>query len=203
MDNLLLPKTYLSYSAMTMWLKNPDRFKREYFENAEKLDTKYLRFGKGVAKMIEDGSHTSILPDLPVYDTPEHEIRCTVLGVPILGFIDSYNSIDNVFLEYKTGKKPWSQSLVQKHDQLPFYAMLLKCTAGEIPAYCDLVWIETEDTEDDKSGPFSNEKKINVTGKVKSFRREFDYREIERMEELVVKVANEISDAYKEWLKDI
>ena len=67
MDKLILPKGYLSYSAMTMWLKSRDRFHREYFEDSDKLDTKFLRFGKGIAQMIESGRYQTLLPDLIVY----------------------------------------------------------------------------------------------------------------------------------------
>ena len=200
----LLPKSHLSWSAINCWMTNPERFRKEYFENSEKLDTKYLRFGKGVAKLIEEGKHTELLPGLVVYDSPEYELRCTIFDVPMLGYLDSYDSVNNVFLEYKTGKNPWDQRKVQKHDQLTLYATMLKHITGKMPEYCDLIWIET------KEGPVEvndfwrdNEKEINVTGKIVSFRREFDSREIDRMEFIIQKAAEEISDAYKEFIKEI
>ena len=63
-DKLLLPKPHLSWSQLSCWLSNPNRYFREYFEAGDKLDTKYLRFGKGVAKLIEEGKHKTLLPDL-------------------------------------------------------------------------------------------------------------------------------------------
>ena len=48
-----------------------------------------------------------------------------------------------------------------------------------------------------------NEKIVQVTGNIKSFHREFDEREIEKMEDLIVKSANEISDAYKLFINEI
>lgn len=200
----LLPKPHLSWSSINCWMTNPERFRKEYFENSEKLDTKYLRFGKGVAKLIEEGKHKELLPDLMVYDTPEFEVRCEIFGVPMLAFVDSYDSKNNVFLEYKTGKHPWDQRKVQKHDQLTLYATMLKHLTGKMPEYCDLIWIETQD------GPVqvedfwrTNEKDINITGKIVTFHREFDEREVDRMEFLIMKAAEEISDAYKEFIKEI
>lgn len=210
MSNLILPKNYISWSQMNCWLTNKARFRREYFENSGKLDTKYLRFGKGIAKLIEEGKHKELLPDLIVYDTPEYEIKCEVAGVPILSFLDSYNEIAtpivpaNVFREYKTGTVPWDHVRVQQHDQLTFYATGLKWKKGKMPEYCDLDWIETK-LEKVDAGDFWREKEgeINVTGRIIPFHREFDEREVERMEDLIVKSATEISEAYIKFIEEI
>jgi hypothetical protein len=163
-----------------------------------------MRLGSGIAKLIEEGKHKTLLPDLIVYDTTEFEIRTQVLGVPILSYIDNYDSKNNVFREVKTGKIPWTQSKVIKHGQLVFYATALKHSCGKIPEYCDLDWLETKEESID-AGDFwrENEKIVQVTGKIKSFHREFDEREIEKMEELIVKSAEEISEAYQEFLREI
>jgi hypothetical protein len=185
-------------------MTNPDRFRREYFECGKKMDTKYLRFGKDVAGLIETGKHKELLPDLLVYDTPEFEIRTDVCGVPILSYLDSYDSKNNVFYEFKTGKAPWTQAKVIKHGQLVFYATALKHSTGKIPAYCDLQWIQTKDGKTEGTDFWrEGEDIINVTGYIKSFHREFDEREIEKMEELIVKSANQISEAYQNFLKEI
>ena len=213
MDQLILPKPHLSWSQMNCWLSNPLRYRKEYFENSSKLDSKYLRFGKGVAKLIEEGKHKELLPDLVVYDTPEYEIKCLVAGVPILSYIDSYNKNKsqyypaNVFREYKTGTIPWDRTRVQKHDQLTFYATALKWSTGKMPEYCDLDWIETKEVSTEGSGPSDfwreSDKIINATGRILEFHREFDEGEIERMENLIVKVATEISEAYRKFLEEI
>ena len=201
---MILPRKYLSWSQMNCWLSNPERYRREYFENSDKLDSRYLRFGKGMAKMIEEGKHKELLPDLIVYDSPEYEIRTEILGVPILSFLDTYDSKNNIFREYKTGKHPWDQSKVQKHDQLLFYATALKFATGNMPEYCDLDWIETkEGTMEVDDFWRENENIINTTGRIVSFHREFDEREITRMEDLIVKVAEDISEAYQNFIKEI
>lgn len=204
MSKYILPKGYLSYSAMTCWMTNQLRFRREYFEQGDKLDTKYLRFGKGIAKMIEEGKHKTLLPDLIVYEFPEFEIQCNVKGVEILSFIDNYDPTNNVFREIKTGKHAWTQSKVQKHEQLLFYATALKHSVGKMPEYCDLDWLETKEGAVEVEDFWrSNEKEVNLTGKMVSFHREFDEREIERMEDLIVKVAEEISEAYLKFIQEI
>jgi hypothetical protein len=203
-NNIILPSKYLSWSQMTCWLKSPARYRQEYFEHGEKLDTRFLRFGKGVAELIESGKQKELLPDLIVYDIREHKIQTTVNGVPILSYLDDYDPIENVFREKKTGKIPWTQAKVQKHDQLVFYATALKWSIGKIPAYCDLDYIETREGAIEREDFWrSSDKIIQTTGRVVSFHREFYDSEIERMENLIVKVATEISEAYKEYIKEI
>ncbi len=226
---MILPKPHISWSQLNLWNTNRERFRREYFENSDKLDTKYLRFGKGFATLMEDiaktpealkdtawvfnnlgmdinsSEYVNFAQDLRWYDTPELEIKCTIENVPILSFLDSYDSKNNVFYEYKTGKHPWDQSRVQKHDQLAFYAMALKHSTGTMPTHCDLIWIETKDgmTESVDFWRESSNGKIHITGRVKEFHREFDEREVERLENLLVKSANEISEAYQDFIKEI
>lgn len=210
MSKYILPKPHLSWSQLSCWLSNPARYRKEYFENGKKLDSKYLTLGKNVATLIENGQHKTLLPDLETYDTPEFEIKCEVAGVPILSYLDSYNknATDlvpaNVFREYKTGTIPWTKVKVQKHDQLVFYATALKWSMGQMPMYCDLDWIETKEHQEEQVDFWRDgEKKVIVTGRIVSFHREFDEREIERMEELLVKVATQISEAYQSYIKEI
>jgi len=204
-SKLILPKPHLSWSAMSCWKSSPGRFRREYFENGKKLDTKYLRFGAGIAEMIEKGTYKDLLPDLEVYDSREYEIRTNVCGVPILSYIDDYDPVKNVFREKKTGKIPWTQSKVIKHGQLIFYATALKHSVGKMPEYCHLDWIETRDALPEDVDDFWREKEreVQVTGNIKSFYREFDEREIEKMEDTIVKSAEEISEAYQLFLSEI
>lgn len=214
---LILPRQHISWTQLSCWMSNPKRYRKEYFESGEKLDTKFLRFGKMIAKLIEEGKHKTLLPDLETYDTPEHKIECKVGHiVPCLSFLDTYNKTatpsvpENVFREFKTGKRdpkgkdPWTKSKVQSHDQLVFYATMLKWSTGKMPEYCDLDWIETTENSGEAIDFWRESGKIiTVTGRVVSFHREFDEREIERMEQLIIKVAWEISDAYQAYLSEI
>lgn len=204
MDKIILPKPHLSWSQLNCWLTSKDRFRREYFECGKKIDTKYLRYGKDIAGLIEAGKQRELLPDLIVYDVREHEIRTEVCGVPILSYLDDYDPVNNVFREKKTGKNPWTQAKVIKHGQLVFYATALKHSVGKIPEYCDLDWIETRDGAVEVDD-FWREKEniVQVTGRIKSFHRRFDSREIDTMEKTIVKSADEISKAYRLFLEEI
>lgn len=202
-NKLLLPKPYISYSQLSCFLTNPVRYRKEYFENGDRLNTKYLKFGSGIHKMIEDGTYKELLPDLVVYPKNEFEVRCIINGVPTLSYIDSYDDVKNVFRDTKTGKIPWTQAKVQKSEQLLFYATVLKHSTGKMPEYAHLDWIETKETKDEQAGGLQNENHLNVTGRVKSFEREFDEREVDRMQDLIVKVAEEISDAYRAFISEI
>lgn len=200
----ILPKPHLSWSAFDLWNKNPDRFRREYFEAGRRLDTKFLQFGKGIAKSIEDGSYKEALPELIVYPAVEYKINVEIRGVPLLSFVDSYDPGTHTFREYKTGKHPWDQSKVQKHGQLLFYAMALRALTGEMPAYCDLDWIETTEKQGENDDFWAKvDKKLSLTGKIVSFHRIFDIREIERMEDEIERAAMQISEAYQKFIKEI
>lgn len=205
----LLPKKYLSWSQLSCWKSNPSRYRSEYFEGGKKLNTNYLSYGKNIASLIENNQHHDLIPDLKTYDTPEHKIKCFIHNVMILSYIDSYNKKESTevpsgaFREYKTGKIPWNKSRVQKHDQLLFYAVAVKWSTGITPKYCHLDWIETKDVKQQSRGGLTRKSTVSVTGKVKSFKREFDEREITRMERDIVKTAHEISDAYKKFISEI
>ena len=191
-NKLLLPKNYLSWSQMNCFLTSPARFRKEYFKDGPRLQSKALTFGKNVHELVETDKYKELLPDLIVYPVHELEIRCEISGVPILAFIDNWHQDMNVFREVKTGMVPWTMARVIKHGQLTFYAAALKQMTGTAPEYCDLDWIET------KMGPAElavrndfwrdNETELNITGKLLTFHREFDPREIEKMETIFIEV---------------
>lgn len=191
-NKLILPTGYLSYSQCMMWLQNPARYRSEYFEGQDKLDTKYLRFGKGSAQARERR-------DLKPGEITELKVEVNIKGVPVLSYIDLYDGNRHIFEEDKTGKVAWTQSRVQKHEQLPFYATVLRAKYGKMPLSCTLNWFQTN--ENNEQGGLQNE--IEFTGVEKSFIREFDERECDRIEDMIVKVANEISDAYKKFIQEI
>lgn len=208
---IMLPRRHLSWTQMSCWRSSKDRYRREYFEKGRKLDTKYLQFGKGIASAIENGTHKEMLPDLEVFSKPEYKIEVEVGGVPLLCFLDSYEPAPvHEFWEYKTGKRlksgdaPWNLAKVQKHDQLLFYAVALRAQTGKMPERCRLAWIETKEESVDPEDFWSQfDKKLAVTGLVKSFEREFDERELDRMEEEIVDIAEEISEAYRAFISEL
>lgn len=228
-QKLLLPKTYLSWSQLQCWITNKARYRKEYFENSDKLDTKYLRFGKGVAKLVEDlceimkripdrklaieelakeypmtENMRTVLMELDIRGQSEFKIICNVMDiVPCLSYLDKWYAEEYAIREYKSGKIPWTKTKVQKHDQLVFYAVMIKWGLGVTASHADLDWIETKETVEEVDFWRESGKVLDVTGRIISFHREFDEREIERMENLIVKVASEISEAYYNYLAEI
>lgn len=227
---LILPRPHLSWSQLYCWTTNPNRYRKEYFEHAEKLDTPYLRFGGVFSKMVEDlceimkripdrhqavqelkkdypmdENMESVLMELPIEGISEYEIRCKINGlIPVLAYLDKYIEQENAIGEYKTGLQPWTLARVQKHDQLIFYAVALKWCGKPIPDYADLHWIETKETQEEQVDFWRNGAKIiKATGRIKSFHRVFDEREFSRMEELITRVAWEISDSYQDFLSEL
>ncbi len=242
---LILPKGYLSWSQLDCWRKNPERYKREYFEDGERLDTRYLRFGGQFSKMVEklceihgdgpgqiadrltaiqklkeeypmDENMESVLMELDIEGISEYQIGNSgregdnhpvvkVRGiVPVLAFLDKYRTSNHGIQEYKTGLAPWTLAKVQKHDQLPYYGVSLKWAGQPLPPDADLHWVETTETEEERKDFWRDGVKIiKATGRIRSFHREFDPREFERMEELIIRVAEEISDAYQDHLAQL
>lgn len=211
-------------------MTSKDRYVREYFEAGDRLDTRYLRFGSKFSKMVEklcelmvtipdrmtaikklaeeypmDENMEAVLMELDIEGQSEFEIRCKVRGlVPTLAFLDKYRDRDGSIGEYKTGLGEWTLAKVQKHDQLTFYGVSLKWCGKPLPAYADLTWIQTKEVEQEKVDFWRDgEKTILATGKIKSFHREFDEREFARMEEDIIRIAWEISDAYQDHLSNI
>jgi hypothetical protein len=201
MNDLLLPRGYISYSAMQCFKSSKERFKREYFENGDKLNSKYLVFGKGIAKMIEEDKHHELLPDLIVYDLREYEIRVEINGVPVLCYLDDCKSDFTSFRDKKTGKTPWTPQKCQKSEQLLMYACAIRAKHGKMPRTAWIDWVETHDDKKELKG-LHNDSKIEVTGRVESFKRVFDERELDRFEKELLKVAIEISEYYKLWLQN-
>lgn len=239
--NLILPKGYISWSQMYCWINNRSRYIKEYFEDGDRLDTRYLRFGSRFSKMVEelckimqripdrymainelakeypmDENMQSVLMELDIEGVSEYQIGnsgrpndmtavCKVRGiVPILAFLDKYVNRNGAIQEYKTGLAPWTQAKVIKHDQLPFYGVGLKWSGKQLPGYADLHWVETREIEEERKDFWRDGAKIILaTGRIKTFHREFDEREFDRMEELIIRVASEISDAYQEHLAQI
>lgn len=197
----VLPRPYISWSQFDMFRKSPERYVAEYIENGRRLDTKYTRFGKNLHELIEKDEHKHLFPNLVVFKEREKEIKVTIHDIPILSRIDSYDPDTGSFRDTKTGKTAWTQVKVQKLDQLVFYAMVIKHSTGVTPKECFIDWIGTKDsTYMEQGGLHNTQPKVQLTGEVKTFKREISELEIERLEKELVEVVEKISNTYKTWL---
>ena len=159
------PQGYLSFSQVSLWQSNPERYKRMYFERDEsaRFTNDGMRFGSIVADALENQEMTGdLLTDtamelLPKYDVRDEEIRVSMKTkdgwIDILGRPDSLDSKTKNFIEFKTGKVKWTQKKAEKHLQLKFYAVLVYIAYGVQLDHADLVWMETFVDSDGKTQP--------------------------------------------------
>lgn len=213
----LLPKPYLSYSAINTFLTNPSDFRKRYYENIQLPSTPELNFGKKIGEMVEDiikkkgditektySEYTSdgITVSIPHGNIAEQELKFEVDGVPVLGYIDSFLSDKKYIFEMKTGKTPWTQGRVDKHLQLDIYSLGVELITGSVNDECVLVWLETQKRELPQGGrrTHAGAYEIEFTGKVKEFVRTITAREREEAYNTIVRVAQDISEDYTDWL---
>lgn len=195
-----LPKPYLSYSAISSFMSYPADFRARYYENKPMIVTPELAFGKRIGELLEhnDVSMKHVLR----YDTAEQELKFEVDGIPILGYIDTFDSIKHKVGEYKTGKTPWTQGRVDKHLQLDIYSLGVETIFGNVDDECVLVWLETERVNRPQGGRIQHgrEYEIQFTGKVKEFVRTITKEERENAYNTIIRVAQDISEDYTDWL---
>lgn len=192
-----IPKEYISYSQLELYNRDPEQYKAIYFDGRDELRTTNAgqQYGKVVADALEKGIQTGdLLTDsamllLPKYDVADVEMRVDmkVKGgwIQLFAKPDSFDSKTKNFLEYKTGKQPWTQKKAQDHLQMHFYALAIYCKYKVIPD-ARLVWIETSSTDG----------RVNPTGRVQEFIVEFDLKGLLATMALVSKVAKEIEIAF-------
>lgn len=206
---LALPKSHLSYSAISLWQKNKEQFRAKYYENEPQAETAEMIFGKKIAKLLEEKPKDKILRKVPRYRRSEQRIEIYVGHVPVLGYIDTFAPRKCAFREYKTGhtradgSAPWNAVAVLKHDQLPFYSLLIKLWRGKVTELCHLDWLETEWAQKkvmfdghELSGQGSE---LRLTGRIETFERVIEEWERERIADIIQKSAQEISDDFKLW----
>lgn len=209
-----LPKGYLSYSSMSLWKRDPDTYRRRYYEKEPYFSTPYTEFGNKVGKALETGEFFDpILEQVPRLSEPEHEIEVEVAGVPFKMYLDSFDPKTFEILEYKTGIKsrsgeaPWDRVKVRKHTQLPIYTLGVYLKYGTYNPNIRLVWMETKWSTIDQEQTFGSTTYkqrvpgLKLTGHVEEFPREIREWELERMEKLIRQTAEEITEDYKLWQK--
>jgi len=142
-------KPYLSFSQYTCILKSKEEYKKRYIEGIS-FTSKYMDFGKMIAEISENrekenpnNNEKMALQLLPIFEETEKKLTATWHGIPLLGYLDGYNNGE--IIEIKTGTQPWTKKRVDKHEQLDFYAIMLKETEDikieDIKI--KLIWLQT------------------------------------------------------------
>ena len=215
---LSLPRPYLSYSAMDLWSRDPQEYRKRYYLGEPYFSTPYTEFGNIVGGALEnrEWDHPVLAPvrgKVPQGTHPEHKIEVEIRGVPIMGYLDDFHLQTFAIEEYKTGirdkdgKAPWDRVKVRKHKQLTLYTLMVKHKYGHWNPDIQLTWMETEWAricEQVAFGPGTIEDcqlGLRLTGHVETFPRTIREWELDRMEEFIRKTAEEISEDYTLWKK--
>ena len=198
-------RDYFSWSQYNLWKQSKLEFRKKYLLGIESYPNKFFEKGKELGIYLEKGDAPhwadpllQTVGDLvPKLSIMEHKIEVG-LGYDkeeypwvkdLLCYIDSGEESGVLFYEYKTGKVPWTQDKVNKHEQLDFYATAYYLKTGNIPK-CKLIWVETEEVEE------QGQEVLRYTGHVEEFTREFTIEEISNMIVNILTVLKEI-DAWE------
>ncbi len=206
---LTLPKPYLSYSQMRVWLDDKEQYRDRYYRGITEAGSKYMMFGSEIAKGLEDGS--IVVPGLITYPVQEYQCKIDVEGVPFYAYIDQYDPAEHKFREIKTGSmRPngaprWTQRDVDNHMQLDVYSLLIQMKDGEVADLCHLDWLKTRPKVKTMIDAFGNmlssqSNEMELAGEVVSFPRIITQNERDRMRVIIRSVAHEISEDYSAYL---
>ena len=189
-------KKTLSYSAISLWTKSREMYRKRYFEGIKFSDTVFTIAGKEIEKQIYAGKY----PEIPFWGGEQTKLQINIEGIPIIGYLDSFHKEELKFLDYKTSITPWTQFDVQKLEQLAFYNFMIKKIYGAVEPICNLVWLETKMVP--SKGLLSNGDSLCYTGKFEIFKRRIIETDRKRIEKWILKSEEEISDDYTNWLEE-
>lgn len=177
-------REYISWSQFSLFYSSKRAFHKKYVLNEDDYGNRRFDKGKELGEYLEDYTRPHYVDDplleavgeiVPKLSIMEHKIETKINDTNLLMYLDSSDGVGDIFYEYKTGKEPWDEVRVIKHDQLLFYACGIYLKYKTIPK-CKLFWIETEDVEQE-----NGDIKIRYTGLVEQFEREFTAEEIVNM----------------------
>ena len=207
-----LPKNYLSSSACDLWERNPQDYREKYYLNQKGFSTPYTQFGKDFADDIE--RHPEKYPNIPKGSIGEFPVKWVIEGVPVLGYLDSFEPSTKSIFEYKTSvNSSWNEVKVRKWKQLPFYAMCIREMFGDYDHNVKLVVMETEWGESCRETQFGTkvirecEKvlvfKEGTVDKPIIFNREIEPWEVDKMKERLVNIAEAVSKDYTSYQQSL
>lgn len=199
MNKYNLPKGYLSWSSYKLWKTSKEQFRKKYYYDTHyDLNTVETIFGKCIAEKLE--KREKVLDGVLLCSHPEYKISAKFKGITLKGYIDCFDPKTLQIIEYKTGYKPWTKSLVHKHKQLDFYCLMVLLKFKKYNPNVILQWLPTEVIQGKKTGVIRTKKKIKLTGDVKTFKRKICKWEIEKLKRDVLIVAKEISADYTKFV---
>lgn len=221
---LILPRKdekgyYISYSQYTKWKESKRKYIRRYFFGEKEDAGAYAEFGTKVGEALEHNDFSGFskedqkfLKTIPRLTEFEREVDLYFdEGFRLMGYIDSNNihsnlvfdsqpptcvKLSNNIIDYKTGdiedKKEFYAS--KDYKQLKLYGEALKQETGMYPGKLEVVLIGR------KGNAFKGQP-LELTREFVTIPQVIDPDEIEEIKKDVVKVAKEISECYKLFLR--
>lgn len=139
-------KRPLSWSAISSFEFDPKQFYDKYILGQKQQSNSAMEFGKIFGdKIAKDKAY---LPEIPRYSEFEKKLLVNFSGIPLVGFIDSYDPKTHSFYEYKTSKSLWSKEKALTHGQLKMYALGLYITYKVNPENLNISLICIKTKED-------------------------------------------------------
>jgi hypothetical protein len=87
MNDLKLPKGYLSFTQIECWEKSPDTYRKKYYGGVQFATTPAMEFGNFVTKAMENNEEwVAFIPRLEKF---ERELLVNVEGIPVKAAIDN------------------------------------------------------------------------------------------------------------------
>ena len=161
----------LSWSSIASWEFNKDSWTRKYLYGIVEESNDKMTFGKVIGEKI--ATDPTYLPDLPRYEKFEHKLEGKISDIPLLGYLDSFDSKTCNFLEYKSSsnEKRWHQKSAEKHGQLDFYFLLIYLNYQKKPeeVSCHLHYIPVQETVDFTTEPFTTKMEVTPDALIQSF----------------------------------
>ena len=171
-NSIITPRPYLSWSQMNLFERDPAAYVAQYIYGEPPPTSSALAFGKRIAASLEaattdDAEVENLRILLPRFPKKEYEIKVEYSGVPLLAKPDLFSPWKVHIGELKTGQAPWTQSRVNQHGQLKFYALAAWLKYKRVPKV-ELYWAPTE----------WREHKLCLKGEIMTFQAEITEQDI-------------------------
>lgn len=143
-----LKKRPLSWSAISSFQYSKEQWYRKYIQGITDPANSAMKFGKEWGERI--ASDPSYMPEIPRHSVFEYKLEVALGGIPLIGYIDSYEPHTHL-LEYKShGKNGWTQKRVDEHGQIDMYVLMLHLLHGVQPKDLEikLVAVQTQENGD-------------------------------------------------------
>jgi len=220
-NKIMLPRVdekgdyYISYSQINSWKRSKRDYIRSYFFGESFEGNAYTDFGSLVGEALEHNDFSSFtdeeeefLKKVPRYDRFEVEVRLSMDGFYVLGFIDTMKMLYDhkgaghliegisAIADYKTGS---IEKKIMDYDsddyiQLDLYAMALQERIGKLPEKMYVYLIG-------RSGNAYAGEELTLDKRFVEIEKHIDQKRVDQVKSEVQKIAEEISDYYKVFLK--